>query len=65
MDWLLGHLKKRAFVILLLILAIAILIPGLGIVSSIAIAFPAVEMAGTAQRCRGFSPNVRLHHSDS
>jgi hypothetical protein len=44
LDWLLGHLKKRAFGVLLLILAIAILVPGLGIVSSIAIAFPAVEM---------------------
>jgi hypothetical protein len=44
LDWLLGHLQKRAFGFLLLILAIAILVPGLGIVSSIAIAFPAVEM---------------------
>jgi hypothetical protein len=44
LDWLLGHLQKRAFGLLLLILAIAILIPGLGIVASVAIAFPAVEM---------------------
>jgi hypothetical protein len=44
LDWLLGHLQKRAFGLLLLILAIAILVPGLGIVASIAIAFPAVEM---------------------
>jgi hypothetical protein len=44
LDWLSGHLQKRAFGLLLLILAIAILIPGLGIVASIAIAFPAVEM---------------------
>jgi hypothetical protein len=44
LDWLLGHLQKRAFGLLLLILAIAILIPGLGIVASIAITFPAVEM---------------------
>jgi hypothetical protein len=44
LDWILGHLKKRAFGILLLILAIGILVPGLGLVSSIAIAFPAVEM---------------------
>jgi hypothetical protein len=44
LDWLLGHLQKRAFGFLLLILAIGILIPGLGIISSIAIAFPAVEM---------------------
>jgi hypothetical protein len=41
LDWLLGHLQKRR---LLLILAIAILVPGLGIVASIAIAFPEVEM---------------------
>jgi hypothetical protein len=44
LDWLLGHLQKRAFGLLLLILAIANLIPGLGIVASVAIAFPAVEM---------------------
>jgi hypothetical protein len=44
LDWLLSHLQKRAFGLLLLILAIAILIPGLGIVASIAIAFPAAEM---------------------
>jgi hypothetical protein len=44
LDWLLGHLQKRAFGLLLLILAIAILIPGLGIAASVAIAFPAVEM---------------------
>jgi hypothetical protein len=44
LDWLLGHLQKRAFGLLLLILAIAILFPGLGIIASIAIAYPAVEM---------------------
>lgn len=44
LHWLLGHLQKRAFGLLLLILAIAILVPGLGIVASVAIAFPAVEM---------------------
>jgi hypothetical protein len=44
LDWLLGHLQKRAFGFLLLVLAIGILIPGLGIISSIAIAFPAIEM---------------------
>jgi hypothetical protein len=44
LDWLLGHLQKRAFGLLLLVLAIAILVPGLGTVASLAIAFPAVEM---------------------
>jgi hypothetical protein len=44
LEWLLGHLQKRAFGLLLLILAIAILVPGLGIAASVAIAFPAVEM---------------------
>jgi hypothetical protein len=44
LDWLLGHLQKRAFGLLLLILAIAIAVPGLGIVASVVIAFPAVEM---------------------
>jgi hypothetical protein len=36
LDWLLGHLQKRTFGLLLLILAIAILLPGLGIVGSVA-----------------------------
>jgi hypothetical protein len=44
LDWFLGHLQKRAFGLLLLVLAIAILVPGLGIVASVAILFPAVEM---------------------
>jgi Exopolysaccharide synthesis, ExoD len=44
LGWLLGHLQKRAFGLLLLILAIAILVPGLGIPAGFAIAFPAVEM---------------------
>jgi hypothetical protein len=50
LEWLLGHLQKRAFGLLLLILAIAILIPGLGIVASIAISFPAVEMMAGRDR---------------
>jgi hypothetical protein len=44
LDWLLGHLQKRAFGLLLLILAIGILVPGVGILASVTIAFPAVEM---------------------
>jgi hypothetical protein len=44
LDWLLGHLQKRAFGLLLLLLAIGILVPGLGILASVTIAFPAVEM---------------------
>ena len=44
LDWLLGHLQHRAFGFLLLTLAIGILVPGLGVISSIAIALPTVEM---------------------
>jgi hypothetical protein len=44
LDWLLRHLEKRAFGLLLLILAIAISVPGLGIVACVVIVFPAVEM---------------------
>ena len=44
LDCLLHHLKKRAFGLLLLILAIAIVVPGLGIISTVAISFPAIEM---------------------
>jgi hypothetical protein len=50
LDWLLGHLQNRGFGVLLLVLAIAIIIPGLGIVASIAIAFPAVEMMLARER---------------
>jgi hypothetical protein len=44
LDWLLGNLQTRSFGLLLLILAIVIAIPGLGIVASILICFPAAEM---------------------
>jgi hypothetical protein len=44
LDWLLHHLRHRSFGLLLLILAIAILIPGLGVIASCLIAVPAVEM---------------------
>jgi hypothetical protein len=66
LDWLLGQLQKRAFA-LLLILAIATLVPELGIVASIAIAFPAVEMMLGRDRpsCLAFSPNVRLRRNVS
>jgi hypothetical protein len=44
LDWLLHHLRHRSFGLLLLILAIAVAIPGLGVIASFLIAFPAVEM---------------------
>ena len=44
LDWLLHHLRHRSFGLLLLILALSIPIPGLGILSSFLIMFPAVEM---------------------
>jgi hypothetical protein len=50
LEWLLGHLEKRSFGLLLLILAIAIVIPGLGVISCILICFPAVEMVLARKR---------------
>jgi len=44
LDWLLHHLRHRSFGLLLLILSIAIAIPGLGLIASFLIAFPAAEM---------------------
>jgi hypothetical protein len=44
LDWLLHHLRHRSFGLLLLILGTAIAIPGLGIIASFLISFPAVEM---------------------
>jgi hypothetical protein len=44
LNWLLGHLRHRSFGLVLLILAIAVAIPGLSVIASVLIAFPAVEM---------------------
>jgi hypothetical protein len=66
LDWLLHHLRHRSFGLLLLILALAIPIPGLGIISSFLIAFPAVEMMFGRNRpaLPGFFVNraVSTHH---
>jgi hypothetical protein len=44
LDWLLGHLQKRSFGLLLLILAIVCMVPGIGTISAFLLAFPATEM---------------------
>jgi hypothetical protein len=44
LDWLLGHLQKRSFGLLLLVLAIVCMVPGIGTVSAFLLAFPATEM---------------------
>ena len=44
LDWLLDHLQKRSFGLLLLILAIVCMLPGIGTISAFLLAFPATEM---------------------
>jgi hypothetical protein len=44
LDWLLGHLQKRSFGLLLLILAIVCMLPGIGTIAAFLLAFPATEM---------------------
>ena len=44
LEWLLSQLQTRSFGLLLLLLAIVIAIPGLGILASILICYPAAEM---------------------
>lgn len=44
LDWLLGHLQKRSFGLLLLILAIVCMVPGIGTIAAFLLAFPAAEM---------------------
>jgi hypothetical protein len=40
LEWLLGHLDKRSFGLLLLLLGLLVIIPG---ISTMALMFPAVE----------------------
>jgi hypothetical protein len=61
LEWLLGQLQTRSFGLFLLILAIVIAIPGLGIVASILICFPAAEML--LNRDRPTLPHFLSHRS--
>ena len=44
LEWLLGHLDKRSFGLLLLLLGLLVIIPGIATVATLALLFPAVEM---------------------
>ena len=44
LDWLLGHLDKRSFGLLLLLLGLLVIIPGVATVATLALLFPAFEM---------------------
>jgi hypothetical protein len=44
LEWLLGHLEKRAFGLLLLLLGLLVIVPGVATVATLALLFPAVEM---------------------
>jgi len=43
-DWLLGHLDKRSFGLLLLLLGLLMMVPGLATVPTLMVFFPSVEM---------------------
>lgn len=44
LEWLLGHLEKRSFGLLLLLLGLLVIIPGMATVATLALLFPSVEM---------------------
>jgi hypothetical protein len=44
LDWLLGHLDRRSFGLILLMLGLLAIIPGVATVATIILLFPAVEM---------------------
>lgn len=44
LEWLLGHLEKRSFGLLVLLLGLLVIIPGVGTIAALAIFFPAIEM---------------------
>jgi hypothetical protein len=44
LDWLLSHLDKRSFGLLLLLLGLLVVIPGVATIATLMIAFPSVEM---------------------
>jgi hypothetical protein len=44
LDWLLGHLDRRSFGLILLMLGLLVIIPGVATLATIILLFPAVEM---------------------
>ena len=44
LEWLLGHLEKRSFGLIVLLLGLLVIIPGVATIAILAIFFPAVEM---------------------
>jgi hypothetical protein len=44
LDWLLGHLDRRSFGLILFIVGLLVVIPGVATVATIVLLFPAVEM---------------------
>jgi hypothetical protein len=44
LDWLLGHLAKRSFGLLLLLLGLLVIVPGVASIASLMVIFPSVEL---------------------
>jgi hypothetical protein len=44
LEWLLGHLDRRSFGLLLLLLGLLVIIPGVATIATLALLFPAVQM---------------------
>jgi hypothetical protein len=44
LNWLLGHLDKRSFGLLLLLLGLLVIVPGVASIASLIVLFPSVEM---------------------
>jgi hypothetical protein len=49
LDWLLGHLAKRSFGLLLLLLGLLVIVPGVASIASLVVIFPSVELDASPQ----------------
>lgn len=62
LEWLLTHLDRRSFGLLLLLLGMLVVIPGVATIATLALLFPAVQMmlGRSAPSFPGFCPNDSL-----
>jgi Exopolysaccharide synthesis, ExoD len=67
LDWLLGHLAKRSFGLLLLLLGLLVIVPGVASIATLMVIFPSVEMmlAAAGPRSRNSFRSVRSISSGS
>jgi Exopolysaccharide synthesis, ExoD len=59
LAWLLGHLHKRSFGFIILLLALAAMLPGISYVAGLLLAVPALEMIAGRARGRSIRAGTR------